>query len=130
MAALIDGVLLNVIGFMGAFGIVAIFGAAMGGGEDAEVLAGLIAYLFFILTGWFYFAGMECSHYQATLGKLALNIYVCDMDGNRVSFLRATGRHFGKMVSTLILFVGYLMAAFTKQKQALHHKMAGCLVLR
>ena len=73
---------------------------------------------------------MESSRFQGTLGKLAVQIKVTDLDGNRISFGRATGRHFGKIVSGMILMIGYIMVAFTERKQGLHDIMAGCLVVR
>ncbi len=79
---------------------------------------------------WLYFAIMESSAWQATLGKKALGLYVTDYDGRKISFARATGRHFAKILSTLILFIGYMMAGFTARKQALHDMIAGCLVLK
>lgn len=82
-----------------------------------------------IVIGWVYFASMESSTYQATLGKMALGIRVCDLDGNRVSFGRASGRHFAKMLSALLLLVGYVMAAFTAKKQGLHDMIASTLVI-
>ena len=53
-----------------------------------------------------------------------------DLEGNPLSFARASGRHWGKWISTLIILIGYIMAAFTERKQALHDIMAGCLVVR
>jgi uncharacterized RDD family membrane protein YckC len=80
---------------------------------------------------WLYHAWMESSEWQATLGKKALGLVVTDMAGGRVSFGRATGRHFGKIVTNMIpAFIGYIMAGFTAQKQALHDMIAGCLILR
>lgn len=82
-----------------------------------------------VLTGWIYFAGMECSAYQATVGKIALKIEVTDLDGNRISFVQATIRYFSKLISSLILFIGFIMVEFTEKKQALHDILAGCLVV-
>jgi len=78
---------------------------------------------------WTYFSGMESSPLQATIGKLAVGIYVTDLQGQRISFGRATGRFFGKILSGVILYIGYLMAGFTAKKQALHDMLSGCLVL-
>jgi uncharacterized RDD family membrane protein YckC len=83
-----------------------------------------------IVVGWLYFALQESSAAQATLGKRLLGIRVTDTLGNRLTFGRATGRHFGKIVSGLILGIGYIMAGFTEKKQALHDIMAETLVTR
>lgn len=82
------------------------------------------------LIAWCYYAGMESSPMRGTIGKWALGIYVTDLEGNRVSFVQATGRFFGKMISGLLLGIGYLMAGITDRKQAMHDKMADCLVMR
>ncbi|MCX2740015.1 RDD family protein [Pontibacter anaerobius] len=80
--------------------------------------------------GWLYYAGFESSARQATFGKQIFGIFVTDTNGYRISFARATGRYFGKMLSGLILLIGYLMAAFTERRQALHDKLADTLVLQ
>lgn len=83
-----------------------------------------------IVIKWLYYALLESSAWQATIGKLTLGLKVTDMAGQRVSFARATGRFFGKIISAFILWIGFIMAGFTAQKQALHDMMAGCLVMR
>ena len=86
-----------------------------------------------LMVTWLYHAFMESSEWQATLGKKVLGLVVTDMAGQRVSFGRSTGRHFAKIVTNLVsmgIGLGYLMAAFTEKKQALHDMIAGCLVLR
>ena len=80
---------------------------------------------------WLYHALMESSEWQATVGKKALGLVVTDLAGRRVSFWRATGRHFARIVTNMVpAFIGYIMAGFTQQKQALHDMIAGCLILR
>jgi uncharacterized RDD family membrane protein YckC len=76
-----------------------------------------------------YFTLLESSRLQATLGKLLCGMKVNDLSGHRISFLRATGRFFGKILSGQILLIGYLMAAFTKRKQSLHDLLAGTVVV-
>ena len=78
---------------------------------------------------WIYSATMESSSKQATLGKMALGIVVTDLEGSRISFSNATGRYFCKILSILSLFIGFIMAGFTKKKQALHDMMTNCLVV-
>jgi uncharacterized RDD family membrane protein YckC len=82
------------------------------------------------LIHWLYFALMESSPKQATLGKMALNLRVTDQQGRRISFGRATGRFFAKIISGLTFLIGYLMAAFTERKRALHDMIAGTLVVK
>lgn len=79
---------------------------------------------------WAYFALLESSPARGTVGKLALGLYVGDLSGDPISFWRASFRYWMKTVSTLILGLGWLMAAFTPRKQALHDLLAGTLVLR
>jgi len=98
-------------------------------GEPWRDIDGLPAVLFWIVGPWLYWALMESSPTQATLGKMTLGIIVTDTEGKRVSFGRATGRHWAKIISGLILFIGYFMAAFTSRKQALHDIIADCLVV-
>jgi len=80
---------------------------------------------------WLYHALMESSEWQATVGKKVLGLVVTDMEGRRVSFWRATGRHFAKIVTNMVpAFIGYILAGFTEKKQALHDMIAGCLILQ
>jgi uncharacterized RDD family membrane protein YckC len=84
-----------------------------------------------VVVSWLYFALMESSARQATIGKIALGLFVTDLQGRRLSFGRATGRFFAKIITGLVpLFIGYIMAGFTARKQALHDMIAGCLVLK
>jgi len=100
--------------------------------EDFIPIFGMMVKLMVItmILNWLYYAIFESSSWQATLGKKALGLEVTDLAGNRISFGRATGRFFAKIISTLILFIGYIMAGFTEKKQALHDILAGTLVIR
>jgi uncharacterized RDD family membrane protein YckC len=59
-----------------------------------------------------------------------MSIVVTDLQGSRISFARATGRHFAKYLSAFLLGIGFLMAAFTSKKQALHDIIAETTVLK
>ncbi|MGB7789460.1 RDD family protein [Methanoregula sp.] len=85
--------------------------------------------ILFIVVPWLYFAGFESSRSQATPGKVLMSLVVTDLEGNKPSFARTTLRFFGKYISTLIIFIGFLMIGFTKKHQGLHDRIAGCLVL-
>jgi uncharacterized RDD family membrane protein YckC len=98
-------------------------------------IAFLGAYAIFIacaiVLSWLYFALMESSERQATLGKAIFNMRVTDANGNRLSFGHASGRFFAKIVTNLVPFaIGWIMAGFTEKKQALHDFIAGTLVIR
>lgn len=131
-AYLIDAILIAIV-----FGIVgSILGVDFGYDatvattpEDAMATQGdPMASLLGLVIGIAYFAGMESSSMQATLGKKVLGMVVTDAAGNRISFLRAVGRYFAKILSALILFIGFIMVAFTERKQGLHDIIAGTLV--
>jgi uncharacterized RDD family membrane protein YckC len=79
---------------------------------------------------WLYFASFESSSWQATPGKKMLGLMVTDIEGRRVTFARASGRFFAKLLSQFIFFLGFVMAGFTEKKQALHDMLARCLVVR
>lgn len=118
VAYLIDGVVITVM-------YVVIAGVAWALSFIPEFIFSILI----IVALFGYFAYMESSPRQATLGKLAIGIKVTDMAGKRLSFTQALLRNLGKIVSGMILAIGYIMAAFTEKKQALHDMMAGTLVV-
>jgi len=68
---------------------------------------------------------------MATLGKLALDMRVTDVEGRRVSFGRASMRHWAKLLSGIgTLGFGFLAIVFSRRKQGLHDRIAQCLVVR
>ncbi len=85
--------------------------------------------LFILLMSWLYSAIMVSGPRQATYGKRAYWIKVTDMNGERISFANATGRHFAKYVSTITAGIGYLMNLWDGKGQTLHDKVAGTLVV-
>jgi uncharacterized RDD family membrane protein YckC len=143
VALLIDGLILSIPFFLVVIGLVFRFrsfrflarGNRFGPPNAAfmgpVILGFFFAFAIFIVVRWVYFAGMESSARQATFGKAAMSVYVTDLKGQPVTFGRATGRFFAKIVSGLIpLGIGYIMAGFTEKKQALHDMIAGTVVLR
>ena len=83
-----------------------------------------------LIINWLYYAFMESSSHQATLGKMAMHIQVTDMQLHKISFATASLRWLCKLFSVATFGIGYLMIAFTKRKQGLHDIMANCLVVR
>lgn len=120
IALILDSAIITVIGVVL---MVALF-MAMGA---TGVLIGNIA--FFILQ-LLYWPVMESSARQATFGKRLMGLQVTDLQGDRTSFVKSLLRNLAKILSSLILMVGFLLAAFTARKQGLHDMMAGCLVVR
>jgi uncharacterized RDD family membrane protein YckC/Tfp pilus assembly major pilin PilA len=94
--------------------------------ERAAALNMLVVYGLY----WLYRAGMHSSGFQATVGKLALGIKVSDLAGQRIGFGRSTGRVIAEFLAGLTLGVGFVMAGFTKRRQALSDMMAGTLVVK
>lgn len=121
-AYLIDIVLLFIVEAVLAVGVLVM------APHDMRALANVLPVSSAI--AWAYFALFESSPLRATVGKYALGLYVSDLRGDPIGFGRATARYWLKLVSSLTLLVGWIMAAFTPRKQALHDMLAGTLVLR
>lgn len=83
-----------------------------------------------IAISWMYFAVFESSEWMASPGKKVLGLIVTDEQGMKISIGRATRRYLAKIVSALILGIGFIMVAFTARKQGLHDKIFHTLVLR
>jgi uncharacterized RDD family membrane protein YckC len=98
------------------------------GGPSDPALAAIE--IVFAIPAWLYDALLVSSRRQATVGQMALGMRVTDLNGRRISFGRATGRHFASILSGAILGIGYLMIIWTKRKQALQDIIAGTLVFR
>ena len=128
VAYLIDYLVVLVGGAVVGFVIGLIAGATGADAIDGPWLAAIYAAA---IAGYYlYYALMESSSHQATVGKIALGIKVTDLEGNPIMFWRALGRSVAKIISALTLFIGYIMAAFTERKQALHDKIADTLVVK
>ena len=119
VAYLIDAILVSIVSFL-------IYGTIGGGFLEPNIFARLLAAV--ISIG--YFVYLESSDKQATIGKQAMGIIVTDMEGNRISVGQAFGRYFAKIISAIILLIGFIMAGFTDKKQALHDMIAGTLVVK
>ena len=129
-ALLIDTLISGLFGFI--IGLVlgialVVFGVSPAALNDPAAQAGFNIFGFVI--GVSYFVLMECSKFQGTIGKMALGIKVTDLEGNQIGFAKAFGRYLGKIVSAIIVGIGFLMVAFTERKQGLHDSMSGCLVV-
>ncbi|AIE59465.1 RDD family protein [Bacillus methanolicus] len=133
--------ILSTIIFVIFFGASGAFDAAMNDPNyleqdltDAEAVAIFGGYLVAIFVNFavavLYFAGLHASKWQATIGKKLLGLKVTDMDGNRISFWRAFGRYLAMTFLSSIFMIGYIIAAFTEKKQALHDLIARTIVVK
>jgi uncharacterized RDD family membrane protein YckC len=144
LAIFIDGIIVGIIFaplwffFFGA-SFLGMLGAANAGAHHPRAGAQAIMPFFALVPmiglggmviNWLYEAWLTSSPKQGTLGKMALGLKVVDTNGNRLSFLHATGRHFAKMINGFTFNIGYMMAGFTARKQGLHDLIAGTYVIK
>lgn len=132
-ASVIDSFVVSIVG--GTIGAVILgvlgLGFGMRGGLEStgfiaiQILTNLVS----IALAAAYYAWFHASRHQATLGKLAIGIKVVRTDGSPISLARGIGRYFALMLSSLLLGIGLLMAAFTQRKQGLHDLLCDTLVV-
>ena len=68
--------------------------------------------------------------FGASPGKMIFGMRVITSDGGRVSYARALGRSLAEILSSLICYIGYIIAAFDDQKRALHDHICDTRVVR
>ncbi len=132
VAYLIDGILLNIaFGIIGAIVGINLIPADPAKMDPFEAMSSMGTFqLVAVVVTWLYFALMESSPRGATVGKMVCGLRVVTEQGERLTFLNATGRFFAKFISAIILFIGYLMVAFTDRKRGLHDIIADTLVVK
>jgi uncharacterized RDD family membrane protein YckC len=130
-AALIDGLILLAVNSTLQYIVLFEMGGASGGPDSIESMA-----LVFFLVSYFVQLAVSISYetiligkYGATLGKMVCRIKVVTADGGPVSYLRAFGRYFAKLLSGIILLIGYIMAAFDLERRALHDRICNTRVI-
>jgi uncharacterized RDD family membrane protein YckC len=79
----------------------------------------------FLVISWLYFGLTESSKKQGSIGKRVLRLVVTDLQGNKISFYKASLRFWGKF----IIFPGFSLTGCIAKKRALHDIMAGTLVV-
>lgn len=145
VAYLIDGLIIGTIQFVAIMPFLAILGIgaadniqemeSMDEAEAMSMVGGMMAMGFtfqivFFVIATLYFAILESSSKQATVGKMVLGLQVTDVNGNKLDFVKALVRNLCKFISSAILMIGYIMAGFTEKKQALHDIIANTLVVK
>lgn len=144
VAFIIDWIILGILNWVIITPILAAVGISSGfsmsdlasGNIDPAQLVGALSAMIGI--GWFvsltvdilYHSFFESSKFQGSVGKIALGLKVTDVSGNKIDFVKAVIRNFCKIISGMILLIGYIMAGFTDKKQGLHDMIASTLVVK
>lgn len=131
LAKFLDGVIVGIPGYILQFGAMAIVGATTGTEPGSDSIA-IIA----MLIGWFVSFALQIAYntwmlgkWGATVGKMACGLRVVTASGGKISYGLACGRFFAEMVSGLILYIGYIMAAFDDEKRTLHDRICNTRVI-
>jgi uncharacterized RDD family membrane protein YckC len=90
----------------------------------------LVSLILGLLIKWLYFILLESSPLKATFGKLIMGLVVCDRNGQRISIGMANKRYWAKLLSTMTLYIGFMLSGWTKKKRALHDMIAGTLIMK
>ncbi len=126
LAKIIDGVAVGILQAIVSIPLGLVIGlsgsADSSGGEGILFLISLI--LPIVYTTWF------LGTYAATPGKMACKLRVVSAYGEQISYARAFGRTMAEWLSSLILCLGYLMAAFDEEKRTLHDRICNTRVIR
>lgn len=145
VAVIIDGIILGAVQFLAIMPVLGLMGIGVvdnmenfDSSDQAETMSMMasvmavagIAQVVFLVIQTLYYSLMESSKYQASIGKMVLGLKVTDINGNKLDFSKALVRNLCKIISSMILLIGYLMAAFTEKKQALHDMIANTLVVK
>ena len=126
-ATFVDGLILLPLSLGAQFLTGMSFGQILGL-ESRTAFMWVVAQLLSLLTGVAYDVGLV-GRYGATLGKMACGIKIVMPDGNKISYMRALGRYFAKILSSIIIYIGYIMAAFDQEKRSLHDRICNTRVV-
>ena len=118
-AYIVDGILLWIVQVLIGFTLFSDYSVV-----DSNLTLSMIS----LFIGIAYFAGMESSTRQATIGKILFRLKVGDAQGNQITFGNAVGRYLAKILSAIILCIGFMMVGWDDKKQGLHDKLAKTFV--
>ncbi|MEQ8237705.1 MAG: RDD family protein [Cyclobacteriaceae bacterium] len=148
VAYIVDYIIIQIIQSFVVLPVLGVFGLSFGAASgfdfdlddmsDGEMFAVIAAFvsalsaiiLIALIIQVLYYAFMESSNNQATLGKMVLGLIVTDMAGDKLTFSKALLRQLAKILSGMLFMIGFIIAGFTEQKQALHDMIAGALVIK
>jgi len=90
----------------------------------------IIGWILSLFITWLYFAIQHSSTKKATFGMRALDIKITDENHDKIGFWRATGNFYLTVISALIIFISFLMIAFTSRKQGFHNLISRTLCIK
>ncbi len=123
--------------------MIAVFGFGMGMGGGAMQRPGQVPDIAMLLTSLGLQLGLQVIgiilggfynvffvvKYGATPGKMIVGLRIIMANGDRLGVGRAIGRYFAEMVSGMVCYIGYIIAAFDDQKRSLHDHMCSTRVV-
>lgn len=127
-ATVIDSIILGIVGAVVGFIVGAVFSGAMRNPNSQLGVVLAINGLTFLIRA--VYETFFVANYAATPGKMACGLQVLRADGSRLTFGRALGRFFAKILSGIILGIGFIMAAFDPEKRALHDQICDTRVVK
>ncbi|MDC0997236.1 RDD family protein [Candidatus Pelagibacter sp.] len=98
--------------------------------EVILILIPIIGWILSLFVTWLYFAIQHSSTKQATFGMRALDIKITNENHGKIGFWRATGNFYLTVISALVVFIGFLMIAFTSKKQGFHNLISRTLCIK
>ena len=133
LAFVIDNVILFVVNWGIQFAVLGVGVATVGhtpGARPAVPLTLSFLAMALAMTVRVCYESLLVGRYGATVGKMALKLQVVTAEGQRVSYARAFGRYFAKILSGLTCLIGFIIAAFdTPQRRALHDYICNTRVI-
>lgn len=127
-AVFLDGIIIDIVIFVPLFILLGASGVTARGRVNLPAAENLVIVLFQYLLPALYEILM-IGKFGATLGKMAMSIKVVTPEGQPISYGRSVGRYFGKMLSGIILGIGYFMAFWDPEKRALHDRICHTRVI-
>ena len=98
--------------------------------EVVLIFIPIIGWILSLFVTWLYFAIQHSSTKQATFGMRALDIKITNENHGKIGFWRATGNFYLTVISALLVFIGFLMIAFTSRKQGFHNLISRTLCIK
>lgn len=135
LAKFIDGAIQSAVMIFGITVIGMFMGVSFGLTEDGEsglTAATVVTNVFQLLSFAFgvFYNTFFIGKFGATPGKMICGLKVVMAEGRAVTYPRALGRHFAEWLSSLILLIGYIMAAFDEEKRTLHDRICDTRVVK